>query len=71
MLATGVVEIYAVGYLVGLRELCSKNSSLFYSEFSSKSLHYVCDYFLCSSWLSLFIHFVPCNDNKIYKLLAI
>ena len=36
--------MYVCTYVVGLRELCFKNSSLFYSKFPQKSLHYACYY---------------------------
>ena len=46
MLYSGEINI-ALGdimILLGLRELCSKVWSLFYSEFLKNSLHYACYY---------------------------
>ena len=56
---------------LGLRELCSKNSSLFYSEFSQKSLHYACYYsFYAPHCCHYSIFCIPMIINyKVYKLL--
>ena len=63
------LKIFSVREL-GLRELCSKISSLFYSEFPQKSLHYACYY---SFYTPQYCHYsIFCtNDNKVYKLLTV
>ena len=43
--------MYVSTYVLGLRELCSQYSSLFYSKFPQKSLHYACHYSILCSYI--------------------
>ena len=55
---------------LGLRELRSKISLLFYSEFPQKSLHYACYYSFYTPQCCHYSIFCT-NDNKVYKLLTV